>query len=46
MDALTGTAKLNAPVEIGIEACNPVHLAKAAYWKRARLTWEMLAGKA
>jgi predicted dehydrogenase len=32
----------SAPVEIGIEACNPVHLARAAYWRRSLVNWKEL----
>jgi predicted dehydrogenase len=33
----------SAPVEVGIQACNPVHLALAAYWKKSRVEWGSLA---
>lgn len=32
----------NAPVEVGIQACNPVHLALESYWKKARVDWGTL----
>jgi predicted dehydrogenase len=44
LDAIQKGAKPNAGVEAGIQACNPVHLARLAYWKQARVTWRELAG--
>jgi predicted dehydrogenase len=44
LDAVQKGTPPSAGVEIGIEACNPVHLARMAYWKRARVTWKDLAG--
>ena len=43
VDAVAGSAKLNAGVEAGIQACNPVHLANKAYWEKRRVAWEELA---
>jgi len=40
LDAVQKNAKPNAGVEIGIDACNPVHLARAAYWKKQRVDWK------
>ena len=33
----------SAPVEIGIQACNPVHLALESYWKKRRVEWSALS---
>lgn len=33
LDAIVSGAKPSADIQTGIEACRPVHLAKAAYWK-------------
>ncbi|MGD0868332.1 MAG: hypothetical protein ABSB88_02185 [Bryobacteraceae bacterium] len=44
LDAVQKGAKPNAAVEAGIQACNPVPLARLAYWKQARVTWEELVG--
>ena len=44
LDAIQKGAKLNAPVEVGIQACNPVHLARLSYLKKARVEWKELAG--
>jgi predicted dehydrogenase len=44
LDAIQEGAKINASVDVGIEACNPVHLARVAYWKRERALWKELAG--
>jgi predicted dehydrogenase len=35
----------NADIQIGIEACNPVHLAKAAYWQRRRMKYDSTGAK-
>jgi predicted dehydrogenase len=44
LDAIQKGARPNAPIEAGIAACNPVHLARLAYLKKARVTWNELAG--
>lgn len=33
LDAIVSGARPSADIQAGIEACRPVHLAKAAYWK-------------
>ena len=43
LDAVQKGGKPSAGVEIGIEACNPVHLARTAYWKKQRVNWSELA---
>jgi predicted dehydrogenase len=43
VDAVTKGTKPNASVEIGIQACNPVHLANRAYWEKRRVSWDELA---
>jgi predicted dehydrogenase len=42
LDAVTKGTKPNANVEIGIQACNPVHLANRAYWEKRTVAWEEL----
>ncbi len=43
VNAVRNVGALNAPVEAGIAACNPVHLALEAYWKKSRAEWGMLS---
>ncbi len=43
VDAVRNGVTPNAPVEVGIQACNPVHLALEAYWKKARAEWGVLS---
>ena len=40
LDAVTKGVRPNAPIEAGIEACNPVHLANASYWRGRRMGWK------
>ncbi len=40
LDAIQSGKKLNADIETGIAACNPVHLAKAAYWQKRRMKFD------
>jgi predicted dehydrogenase len=40
LNALKNGSKLSADIQAGIEACQPVHLAKAAYWKKKRLKFD------
>ena len=40
LDAIKNGTKPSADIRTGIEACNPVHLAKAAYWKRKRMKFD------
>ncbi|MGH9842666.1 MAG: hypothetical protein ACREEM_28310, partial [Blastocatellia bacterium] len=40
LDAVKTGRRPSAGIEIGIEACNPVHLAKAAYWKKKRMKFD------
>lgn len=40
LNAVKTGKRPNADIQIGIEACNPVHLAKAAYWKRRRMKFD------
>lgn len=42
LDAVVKGAKPNADVEMGIQACNPVHLANRAYWEKRTVAWEEL----
>jgi predicted dehydrogenase len=41
-DAITKGVKLNAGIEAGIQACNPVYLANRAYWEKRTVAWEEL----
>jgi predicted dehydrogenase len=43
LDAVRDRKQPSAPLEVGIEACNPVHLARAAYWKKKRVEWNEIA---
>lgn len=40
LDAVASGKRPSADVQTGIEACNPVHLAKAAYWQRKRMKFD------
>jgi predicted dehydrogenase len=40
LDAVRDGRRPSADIEIGIQACNPVHLAKAAYWRRKRMRFD------
>jgi predicted dehydrogenase len=35
----------SADIEIGVQACNPVHLAKEAYWRRKRMRFDATGTK-
>lgn len=39
LDAVKNNSRPSAAIEIGVEACNPVHLAKAAYWRQQRTSF-------
>jgi predicted dehydrogenase len=39
-DAVIKGARPNAPIEAGIEACSPVHLANASYRRGRRMEWK------
>jgi predicted dehydrogenase len=45
LDAIKTGTKPSADMQTGIEACNPVHLAKAAYWKRKRMKFDATGKK-
>lgn len=45
LDAIKNSAKPSADIETGIAACNPVHLAKAAYWQRKRMKFDATGKK-
>ena len=40
LDAIKNASQPSAGIKTGIEACNPVHLAKAAYWKKKRMKFD------
>ncbi len=40
LDAIKNGTPPSAPINIGVEACNPVHLAKAAYWHKKRMRFD------
>jgi predicted dehydrogenase len=40
LDAVKTGKRPNADIQTGVEACNPVHLAKAAYWKKKRMRFD------
>jgi predicted dehydrogenase len=37
LDAIKAGKKPNADIQTGVDACNPVHLAKAAFWMKKRM---------
>lgn len=45
LDAIKNGTKPSAEMQTGIDACNPVHLAKAAYWKRKRMKFDATGKK-
>lgn len=45
LDAIKHGTKPSADIEAGIAACNPVHLAKAAYWQRRRVKFDVTGKK-
>lgn len=45
LDAIKNGTKPSADIQTGIDACNPVHLAKAAYWKRQRMKFDATGKK-
>lgn len=45
LDAVKNGSRPSADVRTGIEACNPVHLAKAAYWKKRRMKFDRTGTK-
>lgn len=40
LDAVKNNRQPSADIQIGVAACNPVHLAKAAYWQRRRMKFD------
>ena len=40
LDAIKNGSKPSADIQTGIEACRPVHLARAAYWERKRMRFD------
>jgi len=40
LDAVKAGKRPSADIRIGVESCNPVHLARAAYWKRKRMKFD------
>jgi predicted dehydrogenase len=40
LDAVKSGKRPSADLQTGIEACNPVHLAKAAFWNRKRMKFD------
>lgn len=40
LDAVKEGRPPSAGIEIGVQACQPVHLAKAAYWQRKRMRFD------
>jgi len=45
LDAVKTGKRPNADIQVGVEACNPVHLAKAAYWQRKRMRFDAAGTK-
>ncbi len=40
LEAVKNAVKPSADIQTGLAACNPVHLAKAAYWHRKRMKFD------
>ena len=40
LEAIKNGTRLSADIQTGVESCNPVHLARAAYWKRKRMKFD------
>lgn len=40
LDAIKNGTRPSADIQTGVEACNPVHLAKAAFWKKRRMKFD------
>jgi predicted dehydrogenase len=40
LDAVKEGRRPSADIEIGVQACNPIHLAKAAYWRKKRMRFD------
>lgn len=45
IDSIKNGKHPSADIKIGVEACNPVHLAKAAYWKKRRMKFDPTGAK-
>jgi hypothetical protein len=45
LDAVKTGRRPSAAIQAGIEACNPVHLAKAAYWRKKRMKFDPTGAK-
>jgi predicted dehydrogenase len=45
LEAIKHGRRPSADIQIGVEACNPVHLAKAAYWRKRRMQFDATGAK-
>ena len=45
LDAVTKGSALHAGIQTGVDACNPVHLSRAAYWERKRMRFDSNGSK-
>ncbi len=45
LDAVKTGKRPSAGIRIGVESCNPVHLARAAYWKKQRMKFDATGAK-
>lgn len=45
LDAVKMGKQPSASIETGVAACNPVHLAKAAYWQKRRMKFDATGAK-
>ncbi len=45
LDAVKNSSRPSADIRTGVEACNPVHLAKAAYWKKKSMKFDSTGTK-
>jgi hypothetical protein len=40
LDAVRDGTRPSADIDIGVQACDPIHLARAAYWTRTRMRFD------
>jgi predicted dehydrogenase len=45
LDAVKTGKRPSADIQIGVESCNPVHLARAAYWRKKRMRFDQSGTK-
>lgn len=45
LDAVKNGRQPSANIQVGVESCNPVHLARAAYWRKKRMRFDPTGAK-